>query len=53
METLEDPVLADALAAAGAAPYLTILPGASHADAHFDGTLLAPTITWLGTVLNR
>jgi acetyl esterase/lipase len=46
-------ILADALAAAGAAPDLTILPGASHADAQFDSTLLTPTIAWLGTVLNR
>ncbi len=44
-------ILADALTAAGAEPELTILPGASHGDAQFDGTLLAPTIAWLGTVL--
>lgn len=44
-------ILATALTAAGADAELTILPGATHADAQFDGTLLAPTITWLGTVL--
>ncbi len=46
-------ILADALQTAGAQPKLTILPGASHADAQFDGTLLAPTIEWLGTVLGH
>ena len=44
-------ILADALVDAGADAELTILPGAAHADAQFDGTLLAPTIAWLGTVL--
>ncbi len=44
-------ILADALQKAGAEPKLTILPGATHADAQFDGTLLTPTIEWLGTVL--
>jgi dipeptidyl aminopeptidase/acylaminoacyl peptidase len=44
-------ILADALTKAGAKAELTILPGASHADAQFDGTLLTPTIAWLGTVL--
>jgi acetyl esterase/lipase len=44
-------ILADALTQAGGDPQLTILPGASHADAQFDGTLLTPTIAWLGTVL--
>jgi acetyl esterase/lipase len=46
-------ILADALADAGADYELTILPGASHADAQFDSTLLTPTIAWLDTVLNR
>jgi acetyl esterase/lipase len=46
-------ILADALTAAGADADLTILPGASHADAQFDSTLLTPTIAWLSTVLNR
>ncbi|MBK9178690.1 MAG: alpha/beta hydrolase [Acidimicrobiales bacterium] len=45
-------ILADALSEAGASPQLTILPGAAHADAQFDGTLLTPTIAWLGTVLD-
>jgi acetyl esterase/lipase len=40
-------ILADALTAAGATIELTILPGAAHADAQFDGTLLTPTIAWL------
>lgn len=44
-------ILAAALTAAGADPELTILPGATHGDAQFDGTLLAPTIAWLGAVL--
>jgi acetyl esterase/lipase len=44
-------ILDEALTAAGANPQLTILPGAAHADAQFDGTLLAPTIVWLGTAL--
>lgn len=46
-------ILADALQKAGAEPELTILPGATHADAQFDGTLLTPTIEWLGTALDR
>jgi len=46
-------ILADALTRAGANPQLTILPGAAHADARFDSTLLAPTIVWLGTALGR
>lgn len=45
-------ILADALTAVGADADLTILPGASHADAQFDSTLLTPTIAWLSTVLN-
>lgn len=44
-------ILADALTEAGANPQLTILPGASHGDPQFDGTLLAPTIAWLTTTL--
>jgi acetyl esterase/lipase len=44
-------ILADALSAAGHEVDLTILSGASHADARFDGELLAPTIAWLASVL--
>jgi acetyl esterase/lipase len=44
-------ILAKALSDAGGQPELTILPGASHGDAQFDTTLLAPTIAWLETVL--
>jgi acetyl esterase/lipase len=44
-------ILADALIDAGADVEFTILPGAAHADAQFDSTLLSPTIVWLDTVL--
>lgn len=46
-------ILAEALTAADAKPEFTVLPGASHADAQFDATLLAPTIEWLDSVLGR
>jgi dipeptidyl aminopeptidase/acylaminoacyl peptidase len=45
-------ILADALTAAGHEVELTILTDASHADARFDSELMAPTITWLATVLS-
>ena len=44
-------ILAEALTEAGEDPQLTILPGATHADARFDETLLTPTIEWLSNVL--
>jgi acetyl esterase/lipase len=43
-------VLADALDDAGGTVDYTVLPGAGHADAQFDATRLAPTITWLQAV---
>ena len=46
-------ILAEALTAADAKREFTILPGASHADAQFDATLLAPTIEWLNSVLEN
>jgi acetyl esterase/lipase len=44
--------LAAALRAAGTCVDLRILRGAGHADPRFDRELLAPTITWLTTVLD-
>ncbi len=44
-------ILADALEAAGGAVTLTILPGATHADAQFDGTQLQPAIEFLDEAL--
>jgi acetyl esterase/lipase len=43
--------LAAALRAAGARADLTVLRGAVHADPRFDRELLAPTLTWLHTIL--
>jgi acetyl esterase/lipase len=44
-------ILAEALTAGGHTVELTILTGASHADARFDSELMAPTIDWLTSVL--
>jgi acetyl esterase/lipase len=45
--------LAAALRAAGGRVDLHILRGAVHADPRFDREVLAPTISWLTTVLDR
>jgi acetyl esterase/lipase len=45
--------LTDALAKAGNTASLTILPGASHADARFESTQTTPALTLLGTVFGR
>lgn len=44
-------ILAEALNASGHDVELTLLTDAIHADARFDGELMAPTIAWLATVL--
>jgi acetyl esterase/lipase len=45
-------LLADALSAAGVPVELIVEPGWIHVDRRFDTELMAPTIAWLGEVLD-